>query len=465
MEGDTRAQIVEGIRSTRRTCAHYDERRGQRCNHTAARGADFCGEHSPASTRVQCPFGNHTIAASKLSRHLRTCTDALKVPSAASGDWFLPDVNAGAGPDAALPAADPGFDPRGRGDTPAARRVAHATSLGPEGLSDLIRRVQEAVVELRAGAANEHVTEAEPPRSSPVDRPQDHSIPFSSKHGRQQASILGHMRRRGLVEDSADATFIELGAGKGYLALALAEAVPLGVLVLVDCRSFRLKADRSMRHLAALHRLRCDIKDFAAGRAPGVAGGACWVAFGKHLCGAATDFSLRCCTRETAEHGGSLRGLALATCCHHRCCWRHFVAQEEFLELGFLPEEFELVSWMSGWALCGHEAPPGQGIEGNGDCSDEGEAGSRGIRTGEERQVEDTWRPHHLLPRGQRIMVGQDCKRLIDALRLLWLQRQGLDAETVLYVPPEVSGENKMLLATTTGSSRIAGETPGVQSL
>lgn len=93
---------------------------------------------------------------------------------------------------------------------------------------------------------------------------------------------------------------------------------------------------------------------------------------------------------------GVLRGLAIATCCHHRCTWQHYVNQPLFERLGFSPEEFELISWMTGeclhaahcgphdsagrrvsrmlvanplqhhqlisctgWALCGHEAPPG----------------------------------------------------------------------------------------------------------
>lgn len=42
------------------------------------------------------------------------------------------------------------------------------------------------------------------------------------------------------------------------------------------------------------------------------------------------------------------QGLAVATCCHHRCSWNHYVHPEFFLDLGFTPQEFELVSWMAG---------------------------------------------------------------------------------------------------------------------
>ncbi len=41
-------------------------------------------------------------------------------------------------------------------------------------------------------------------------------------------------------------------------------------------------------------------------------------------------------------------GVAVATCCHHRCSWNHYVNPAFFLKLGFTPVEFELISWMAG---------------------------------------------------------------------------------------------------------------------
>ncbi len=176
-------------------------------------------------------------------------------------------------------------------------------------------------------------------------------------------------------------------------------------------------------------RLRADIADFdPAGapllrRAPGdpAPGLKPWVAFGKHLCGAAADLALRCAARHGAgpapqacapaggrpagdaraggctaaadlpacaraagdsagtrraaaggapppagaaagaraagagaragggAAGGGLLGLAVATCCHHRCTWRDYVGKGYLLRAGFSPEEFEIVSWMCGW--------------------------------------------------------------------------------------------------------------------
>ncbi len=56
--------------------------------------------------------------------------------------------------------------------------------------------------------------------------------------------------------------------------------------------------------------------------------------------------------------------------------------------------------------------------------------------------------PHHVLPRSERMALGAAAKHLIDAGRLAYLRERGLHARVVQYVAPEVSGENRLLLAT-----------------
>ena len=46
------------------------------------------------------------------------------------------------------------------------------------------------------------------------------------------------------MQDTRSTNFLELGAGKAYLACMLAEAFPVNSLVLVDSHSFKLQADR-----------------------------------------------------------------------------------------------------------------------------------------------------------------------------------------------------------------------------
>jgi len=130
---------------------------------------------------------------------------------------------------------------------------------------------------------------------------------------------------------------VEFGAGKGYLTALLAECTGARKLVMMDQGAFGLKADRrviSPHHCpcsAHMHcpahgitvglfefrylrdcdmtRARCDIGDFDPGGVPAIAGSAAgWVAMGKHLCGGATDLTLRCCVQslQASEQGAVL---------------------------------------------------------------------------------------------------------------------------------------------------------------
>ena len=43
-----------------------------------------------------------------------------------------------------------------------------------------------------------------------------------------------------------------------------------------------------------------------------------------------------------------LQGFGIATCCHHRCSWEHYVGRSFFQEHGMTEVDFQLVSWMTG---------------------------------------------------------------------------------------------------------------------
>ena len=156
----------------------------------------------------------------------------------------------------------------------------------------------------------------------------------------------------------------------------------------------------------------------------------------------------------------------------------------------------------SGWALCGHGAAPGEapdestlgrsaldkvggnaedehattcstsGLQGTCDAPDPGNIPIRDSytsdakdasmssscaakRRGRRRSRRKGGLPvDHVLqdiPRARRMEVGAKCKRLIDEGRLEFLKSSGFKAESLLYVRPEVSGENRLLLASCLG--------------
>lgn len=205
-----------------------------------------------------------------------------------------------------------------------------------------------------------------------LEPPRDHhqrAEPFSAKHARQQACIIGNMERcgaleliaaicgqrhhvrprlflpswphrlpsaasaskcaaceacacrncdvrarsmpAGLLQDAHHCHFIEVGAGTAYLSLMLSRACGARKLVLSDLGTFRAKADSILRKQGSnVQFLRCrvNLRDFyipgalralqamqpeqGAHEVPARSGHA-FVCYGKHLCGAATDFALR----------------------------------------------------------------------------------------------------------------------------------------------------------------------------
>eukprot|EP00798_Chlamydomonas_sp_ICE-L_P022586 gene22586-29721_t len=202
----------------------------------------------------------------------------------------------------------------------------------------------------------------------------------ATKHLRQQASIIGNMQSVGLLPLPPSGMVVEMGAGKGGLGALMVSHAGVQRLVLNDIRgasfrnklslhctpgvrndvreaSFRYKADKWLREIE-LHRVKADLKDFYLPGTPGTM---------------TPDFALRSVlvmnSRPGAEEGAersadddkevervkaSVLGLAIA-----RCGWRAYVGKALFRELGFTPKEFHLVSYMTGWALCGHNAPAG----------------------------------------------------------------------------------------------------------
>ena len=48
------------------------------------------------------------------------------------------------------------------------------------------------------------------------------------------------------------------------------------------------------------------------------------ILFGKHLCGSATDFGIRCLLAGAGRYSGRCR-VAIAPCCHHLCSWSDIV--------------------------------------------------------------------------------------------------------------------------------------------
>ncbi|KAK9832324.1 hypothetical protein WJX74_006219 [Apatococcus lobatus] len=633
-------------------CKYLLPHKGRTCRLKAAVGQRYCGEHlyfvtAQGRKRVVCPVApSHSVWEDELPDHVNTCS-FLKVKQRSQGEpCYHLDFNAGHPPGGTIRPLS------------SADRSKVADQLGLSGLQALLQRIEAAHCQACSPSPAQRVLCPERCQAliEGAGRPDQ---PYSEKHARQQASIVGNMQQFSLTEIPACA-YIEFGAGKGYLSSMLADTTDVQTLALVDSQSFRFKADRFLIRKAnlTLERQRQDIKDFDPAGLSCLCDSTGWVAFGKHLCGAATDFTLRCClsslqqkqdaqyhdnlsastsrqqdqakpnnpygnlpgqepaeqqrashsagsngyhaspdkipgseaagqdrlhhhlpdvglnaarcgptSADSSKSAGTLpvaqlpdesqssiptllvpeqlledarklsipaetcsgtsapngaeqcnhisaasqpslkqvlighqsaassgdkegpallagrdvhstsalpslkpvihepadsnstleplargpgtaskalnKGVAIATCCHHRCSWNQYVHPEFFLEQGFTAQEFELISWMAAWALCGHETPAGCDASMDASVPDPNPPALALAAAGH---------PARQLPRPKRIAIGQMCKQLIDQGRLTWLRKFHYQAEMVLYVDAAISGENRLLLAKPTAS-------------
>lgn len=463
-------------------CDHYIARKRRFCRTEKRVDSRFCHTHSVSDSsigqqnssatldegdeshlrRVPCPINpNHTVYASRLQRHVRVCPDLRFVTSRLP--YYREDAHA--------------F--RGRvycgEEGPTAQRITHS-HLPASSLHQLIARVREcyfSVVQpqMVLMAFEECPAKNELPHSTRN---------LSSKHGPQHCALLRCAERAmcSFYESegqkgrprAAIAGFVELGAGKGGLSVALQSALTshsfsgLGgvalakrtagddtsaqpLLVVIDVDNFRRKGDgRVCRTALPLVRLRVNIKDLDLARAlsdPSVrhrpenvgADGAeshagprthsptseeHWVALGKHLCGACTDFALSCVTStdDNKKDHPNFIALVLATCCHHRCELQHlnsFLLSESDQQGALrLPgtdytvssDEFAAIASMSSWAVSG-------------------------AFVDEERRL-----------------TGVCCKRVIDAWRVAFLKHSGYRrAYLCQYTGRDVTEENVCIVA------------------
>jgi tRNA:m4X modification enzyme len=87
-----------------------------------------------------------------------------------------------------------------------------------------------------------------------------------------------------------------------------------------------------------------------------------FVMIGKHLCGVATDFSLRCLKYSLEESVASVdqtnvkfKSILLAVCCHHKCEWESLCGKKFFQALGIDSKLFGVIRSMSSWSTSGGE--------------------------------------------------------------------------------------------------------------
>ncbi|VFQ87242.1 unnamed protein product [Cuscuta campestris] len=402
-------------------CKLWLPKKNRYCANSPLPSSPFCGNHTKRSDGqwIPCPIdSSHSVLKENLQSHLKRCPLLKQAQSLSLQPFYQKGVNAGADIESI----------NGVSSLTSEMKRKSVYSMSVAQFSELIAKIRS----VHASICNSVPDSFKISQACRVwiDLQADSKLPFEEKHVLQQASILGNLEDSGVLNRPGDdlPAVVEFGAGRGYLTQLLADCYRFKKVVFIERKPYKLKADRSLRQKEGLtlERLRIDIEDLNL-KAVESLHGVDYLAIGKHLCGPATDMTLTCCNNDPV-------GLAIATCCHHLCQWRHYVSKECMLSLGISMEDFNALTWFTSWAV---DADHGSDLDGT------------HFRISDE-MADDPWGVEGIcrnMKAVDRAALGFMCKDIIDAGRVDWLKKIGFECEFVRYVPSSISPENHLLVA------------------
>jgi len=444
-------------------CGFYVQRKKRFCRMVVKPGAQYCGEHTPlpateqelgmkpiSELRVPCPYDpKHTCFATKMEKHLKICNSK---PPLILPQYIVPGINSGA-----TRPAD--------ADMKLNKEKLSIANVSDEKLINIIGEVMSTYKKYVEGnivlEPLEHTAMEEE-----LNKPE--YGPSVLKHLIQNSSLLGQLDKSGLLENGN--TFIEFGSGRGQLTYWLTRAVTdpsTCQFILVDKASHRHKFDNRLRDCEDIElvRLRADIQDLSlAGLSPFLTvQQESVVGISKHLCGAATDLTIRCLTQTLENSASEMVGMLIALCCHHRCEWNPYVGKQFLTDQGFTEEDFSLLTSITSWCTCG----TGKSRESRNPAATE-EPSSPSIERIEHAPVavvppeqeagfsEEIASPNITdryarlqLDQTTRQEIGRQCKRVLDYGRLRYLQDVcDMDVKLKYYVGSFISLENALIVGT-----------------
>lgn len=233
------------------------------------------------------------------------------------------------------------------------------------------------------------------------------------RHIVQTSSIFGIMQHEGFLKPNT--CFIEFGAGKAALTFWLSQSVQhlqnTKVLV-IDRASHRHKKDNLIQDRDRVERIRADIADLDLKGLEMLKKFDSVIGVSKHLCGGATDLTLRCMVQGNLN-GVKTSNLIICVCCHHQCSWKTFVGKDWFIANGIDKKMFRILIKMVSWCVCG-------------------DGFNREKHNTLEKGVE----------RKEKEVIGWRCKRLIDYARTQYLIENGYKAKLSFYAEKSITLEN-----------------------
>lgn len=402
------------------TCKHFVTRKKRFCKMTVAKGKEYCGEHEPPkqetaeemteADRIPCPLdGKHSVYRKNLQKHLKICNAREKTDLP---EYIQQGINAG---------SDCEDEPNEK---------LKLSDIPKDEMDGLIKKLEELYKLHVDGQILPYKEESHKILEDELKN--EEYGKESKKHLIQTAAILKVLEDEGMVKD--DTSFVEFGAGKGQLScwlVKLLSACNSSQIVLVDRASLRHKKDNKLedKEKDQVHRIRADICDFLIDKLEILKSSKTLVGLSKHLCGAATDLTLRCILKN--DQVPRTDGVFIALCCHHRCEWKSFVGKKFFLDNNLSRKEFVLITKLASYAICG----TGMSRERRKLLEEQKE---------KDIEIQDVNKSKFTPERREEI--GIMCKRLLDYARLEFMRGKGFDGDLKFYVNNDVTLENVAMI-------------------
>ncbi|ORZ18833.1 methyltransferase TRM13-domain-containing protein [Absidia repens] len=431
-------------------CQFWLPRKLRYCQLIAKKTNRFCGEHMVAANeenieegqrRVPCPFDpSHSVIQKDLDIHKTKCNARPRSPE----QHYALNVNTTLPLSTEELAFQQGILSHKELKSQPWIANIHLNELPKPDLDALIGKVQAAY--------DAHVPS--PISKRVLSHPAIVTDGKSSKlirHLHQQSSLLGHMRDCGMLDDKS-ACFVEFGAGKGELSGHLKEALQEengeATYVLIDRKNVRNKYDKILLGKSAqtsiVQRVMIDIKDLHLGKIKSLLTDQekkkkPVVCLSKHLCGSATDITLKCLMNYVDEEkaaGNScpVNGIIIALCCHQMCRYEMYPNTNYLERIGLSKLEFDQLCKMTSWAICGRR-----------NVTDDLEQEHALLL--EDEKEDDNGGHYSGRHHEDREKIGYQCKRVLDAGRLDYLEQHGFKVHLVYYVDPTSTLENCALIA------------------
>lgn len=234
-------------------CMFFMTKKRRYCNMARFPGSQYCGVHRYEATddkaasnpsvraetrgpRVPCPIDpSHTVFERDLKRHTAKCNKKKARLEMEALPFFVSGVNSGRTPDISPTTPAAGDDVR-RID--ARLQAIDFGSFRSRLCSTFDARVGSIASEFYQHASMRHLLQFADEKCVHANR----------RHLEQQASIIGCMDKRDLLQPSA--AYVELGAGRGMLAATVHEAVPSAHILVNDISGVRNKVSAPQRHQA-----------------------------------------------------------------------------------------------------------------------------------------------------------------------------------------------------------------------